>query len=122
MNNYTKEELDKISAHINDREVSASRAERSSIKFKQAEFLLDKKGQEFTGIITGILDWGIYVELIDNKCEGLVNKDNLNDYTIDSDNYRICSDNGDKNLGDEIEVIVSGVDLMKREIDFKLPD
>lgn len=102
------------------KELNASRAERDSIKFKQAEFLLDKKGEKFKGIISGVVDWGIYVELIDNKCEGLLNKDNLNGYTIDSDKYRIYSDTDEKKLGDEIEVIVSNVNLMKKEIDFKL--
>jgi len=106
------------------KELNASRAERSSIKFKQVEYLMDKKGEEFKGVVTGVLNWGIYVELINNKCEGLVGKDNLS-YTIDPDKYRIYSQDEDGEeieirLGDEVTVKVLDVNLMKREINFEL--
>jgi ribonuclease R len=106
------------------KELNASRAERSSIKFKQVEYLMDKKGEEFKGVVTGVLKWGIYVELINNKCEGLVGKDNLS-YTIDPDKYRIYSQDEDGEeieirLGDEVTVKVLDVNLMKREINFEL--
>lgn len=108
--------------HCSDREVNSSRAERDSIKFKQTEYMLDRIGLEFTGIVTGVTDWGIYVEVIENKCEGMIKKDHLieNGFSMNSEKYRVESDNGDIKLGDEIDIIVSGASLSKKEIDFQL--
>ena len=77
--------------HCSLMERSAVQAERESIKYKQAEFLLDKIGQEFEGLISGVSKWGIYVEIIGNKCEGMVRLQDLQDdfYYLDEDNYQV---------------------------------
>ena len=118
--NYNKHTLAKMMDHINSREQNAKRAERDSIKFKQVEFLLSKVGYVFTGNITGITDWGVYVELEENQCEGLINKEDINGI-IDKENYRIqMKDGRNFRLGDSIMVKVSKVSLLKKEIDLIL--
>ena len=108
--------------HCSERELNAARAERDSIKLKQVEYMVDKIGKQFLGVVTGITDWGIYIEIIDNKCEGMIRKDHLtqNGFTLDSTKHRAESDNGDIRLGDELEVMLHGVSLFKKEIDFQL--
>jgi ribonuclease R len=102
------------------RELAASKAQRDSIKYKQAEYLLDKIGKVFDGIVSGVTDWGIYVELIESKCEGMIRYQSLDGkWSVDTSNYTISSEYGDKiRLGDPIKVIVSSVDLEKKQIDF----
>jgi ribonuclease R len=102
------------------RELIASRAQRDSIKYKQAEYLLDKIGKVFSGIVSGVTDWGLYVELTESKCEGMIRYQSLEgNYHIDTNNYQIYNDFGDRiRLGDPINIIVSGVDLDKKQIDF----
>ena len=102
------------------RELIASRAQRDSIKYKQAEYLQDKIGKVFTGIVSGVTDWGLYVELTESKCEGMIRYQSLEgNYSIDTQNYQIFNDVGDRiRLGDEITIIVNGVDLEKKQIDF----
>ena len=102
------------------RELIAARAQRDSIKYKQAEYLLDKIGKVFSGIVSGVADWGLYVELTESKCEGMIRYQSLEgNYHIDVNNYQIYNDTGDRiRLGDPITIIVSGVDLDKKQIDF----
>jgi VacB/RNase II family 3'-5' exoribonuclease len=102
------------------RELVASKAQRDSIKYKQAEYLLDKIGSEFEGIVSGVTDWGLYVELIDNKCEGMIRYQSLEgNWSVDTSSYTIKDDN-DKTirLGDRLMVVVKAVDLEKKQIDF----
>lgn len=104
------------------RELVASKAQRDSIKYKQAEYLLDKIGKEFEGIVSGVTDWGLYVELIDNKCEGMIRYQSLEgNWSVDTSAYTIKDDN-DKTirLGDRLMVVVKAVDLEKKQIDFLL--
>jgi len=104
------------------REIIASKAQRDSIKYKQVEFLMDKIGQIFQGVITGVTDWGIYVELTDNKCEGMIAPNDLGDgkWRIDTKKYTADNKLGDKlSLGDEITIVVDNVDLDKKQINFK---
>jgi ribonuclease R len=104
------------------RELVASKAQRDSIKYKQAEYLLDKIGSEFEGIVSGVTDWGLYVELIDNKCEGMIRYQSLEgNWSVDTSSYTIKDDN-DKTirLGDRLMVVVKAVDLEKKQIDFLL--
>jgi len=104
------------------RELVASKAQRDSIKYKQAEYLLDKIGKEFEGIVSGVTDWGLYVELIDNKCEGMIRYQSLEgNWSVDTSAYTIQDDSGKTiRLGDRLMVVVKSVDLEKKQIDFIL--
>ena len=110
--------------HCSLMERSAIQAERESIKYKQAEFLLDKIGQEFEGLISGVSKWGIYVEIIGNKCEGMVRLQDLDDdfYYLDEDNYQVIgSRNGQQyKLGDQVTIRVKKIDLSKKQMDFDI--
>lgn len=113
--NKTEEQAKWCSA----RELVAAKAQRDSIKYKQAEYLQDKIGQVFKGIISGVTDWGIYVELTDTKCEGMIRYQTLDGkWKPDLDKYLVTNGFETIRLGDEISVIVSGVDLEKKQIDF----
>jgi len=117
-----KNEMEEMCKHISSRELVAAKAQRDSIKYKQAEYLLDKIGKEFEGIVSGVTDWGLYVELIDNKCEGMIRYQSLEgNWSVDTNSYTIQDDNDNKiRLGDKIMVIVKSVDLEKKQIDFLL--
>jgi len=107
-------------------EQQAVMAERSSIKYKQVEFLQDKIGQIFEGVISGVTEWGFFVELKDNACEGLVHMRTLNDdfYIYDPDDYCIYGNYSNKRyqLGDVVRVKIVNVSLQKKQIDFELAD
>jgi len=101
------------------REIIASRAQRDSIKYKQAEYLMDRIGQTYIGVVSGVTEWGLYIEIIENKCEGMVRYKSLDGkWSIDLDNYQIKSGLKTIRLGDEVSVIVSNVDLEQKKIDF----
>jgi len=104
------------------RELVAAKAQRDSIKYKQAEYLLDKIGKVFDGIVSGVTDWGMYVELIESKCEGMVRYQSLEGkWSADTTNYTISNEMGDKiRLGDPLKVVVKSVDLERKQIDFTL--
>lgn len=110
--------------HCSLMERSAIEAERESVKYKQAEFLLDKIGQEFEGLISGVSKWGIYVEIIGNKCEGMIRLQDLGDdfYYLDEDNYQVIGSRyGQKyKLGDQVRIKVKKIDLGKKQMDFAL--
>ncbi|MCD4681452.1 MAG: ribonuclease R [Bacteroidales bacterium] len=110
--------------HSTEMEIRATEAERASIKYKQAEFFKDKLGEKFEGRISGISKWGIYVEVIKYKCEGMVRLNDINDdyYYIDEDNYTVTGQKYGNiyKLGDVVNVVVKQVDLSKRQIDFLL--
>ena len=104
------------------RELVAAKAQRDSIKYKQAEYLLDKIGKVFNGIVSGVTDWGMYVELIESKCEGMVRYQSLEGkWSVDINNYTITNVYGDKiRLGDPLKVVVKSVDLERKQIDFTI--
>jgi len=104
------------------RELVAAKAQRDSIKYKQAEYLLDKIGKVFDGIVSGVTDWGMYVELVESKCEGMVKYQSLEGkWSADTTSYTITSENGDKiRLGDPLKVVVKSVDLERKQIDFTI--
>ena len=108
--------------HCSLMERSAIEAERESIKYKQAEFLLDKIGQEFDGLISGVSKWGIYVEIVGNKCEGMVRLQDLKDdfYYLDEDNYQVIGSRYGQQykLGDQVRIKVKKIDLQKKQMDF----
>jgi len=110
--------------HSSDMEVRASNAERSSVKYKQVEFMSDHVGEEFKGVISGVTDWGLYVELEENKCEGMVPLRDLTDdfYEFDEKNYCIMGHHTHKRyqLGDEVNVEIVRTNLQKKQMDFRL--
>jgi len=118
------EEFEAYTIHCSDMERKAVVAERESVKYKQAEYMLDKVGQDFKGIISGVSKWGVFVETDDVKAEGMVPIDSLKDdyYYLDEDNYRIIgkSYGHEYRLGDTIQVKVINVDLLKRQMDLEL--
>jgi ribonuclease R len=121
MNNLKdKNKLEELCKHISKREELSSKAQRDSIKYKQAEYLQDKIGQVFDGIVTGVLERGLYVEIIENKCEGMIRMDSIvGKWNVDLENYLIMNQIGEKiQLGDPIKVIVSSIDLLKKQINF----
>jgi ribonuclease R len=110
--------------HSSDMETRAANAERASIKYKQVEFMADKIGQVFKGVISGVKDWGIYVEIEENKCEGMIPMHELTDdyYEYDEKNYCIIGRRLHKKyqLGDDIEVEVVRANLEKKQLDFRI--
>jgi len=110
--------------HSSEMEMLAASAERDSIKYMQIKFMEDHKDEEFLGVISGVTEWGIYVEIIDNKCEGMIRiRDLKNDYYIfDERQYAIVGERTKKTyqLGDEVYVMVKATDLVKRHLDFSL--
>lgn len=112
--------------HCSLMEKKAAEAERTSVKYKQAEFLSDKIGQVFKGSISGISKWGIYVLIDENKCEGLVPIRTLTDdfYYIDEDNYQVVGRKNNRTfrLGDPIKIKVESVNMLKKQMDFSLVD
>jgi ribonuclease R len=117
-------EYDEKCEHTSEMERKALEAERASVKYKQAEFLLDKVGEEFNGLISGVSKWGIYVELEGNKCEGMISLRLLDDdfYYLDEDNYKVMGAQFGKEykLGDPIRIRVQKIDLAKKQMDFEL--
>lgn len=119
-----EEEYEIAASHSSAMEKRAADAERASIKYKQAEYLEDNIGNTYTGIISGVTEWGMYIEIIANKCEGMIRLRDLTDdfYVLDEKNYCIVGQRKKKTyqLGDEVQVKVKKVDLSKRQIDFSL--
>jgi ribonuclease R len=110
--------------HSSNMENLATKAERDSIKYMQIRFMEDHKDEEFLGVISGVTDWGIYVEIISNKCEGMVSVRDMKDdhYAFDETQYALVGRNT-KNmyqLGDEVLVKVKNTDLVKKHLDFNL--
>jgi len=110
--------------HSSAMEKRAADAERASIKYKQAEYLENNIGTEYKGIISGVTEWGMYVEIEENKCEGMIRLRDISDdfYVLDEKNYCIVGQRKKKKyqLGDEVMIRVKKVDLAKRQIDFTL--
>ena len=112
--------------HSTDMEIKASEAERASIKFKQVQYLLKREGEIFSGLISGVTEWGIYIELVQSKCEGLIRMRDLQDdyYEFDEKNYCIIGHKTRKKyqLGDAVQVVLKSADLLKKQIDFLIYD
>lgn len=110
--------------HSSNMENLATKAERDSIKYMQIRFMEDHKNEEFLGVISGVTDWGIYVEIIENKCEGMVSVRDMKDdhYQFDEDHYALIGKNTKTmyQLGDEVIVKVKDTDLVKKHLDFNL--
>lgn len=112
--------------HSSNMEQRAAEAERASIKYKQVEFMSDKIGRIYKGVISGVKDWGIYVEILENNCEGLVPVRDMTDdfYIFDEDNFCLRGKYSKKQfgLGDEIQVEVMKANLQKKQLTFKIFD
>ncbi len=121
-----QEKYEALCEQSSDMEQTAALAERASIKYKQVEFMADKIGQEFDGIISGITEFGIYVELNENKCEGMVPLRDLDDdyYDFDERNYQLLGRRRHRRytLGDPIHVIVARANLDKKQLDFAIAE
>ncbi|MBL7918386.1 MAG: ribonuclease R [Bacteroidia bacterium] len=121
-----QKELENLCKHSSDMERMAAEAERASVKFKQVEFMSDKIGQEFDGVISGITEWGIYVEIIENKCEGMIRSRDLKGdrYHFDEDNFRYVGANTGKTyaLGDTVKVIIASADLLKKQLNMEFAE
>lgn len=119
-----KNKYEEFCKHCSDMENLAANAERSSIKYKQVEFMKDKLGQVFDGTVSGVTEWGLYVELNANKCEGLVPIRDLDDdfYEFDDKNYRLLGRKTKRTyrLGDEITVKIVLANLERKQLDFAL--
>ena len=110
--------------HSSNMEYLATKAERDSIKYMQIRFMQDHQDQEFLGVISGVTDWGIYVEIISNKCEGMVSVRDMKDdtYDFDQDHYAMIGRHTHSmyQLGEEVVVKVKNTDLVKKHLDFYL--
>ena len=119
-----KNEYEEYCEHSSDMEQLAASAERASIKYKQVEYMSERLGQVYDGVISGVTDWGIYVELNENKCEGMIPIRCLDDdyYEFDEKNYCIVGRHTGKRyqLGDELTVRIAKTDLVKKQLDFEL--
>ena len=110
--------------HCSDMEQLAANAERASIKYKEVEFMSEHIGEEYEGTISGVTEWGIYVEINENKCEGMVPVRLLDDdyYDFDEKNYCLVGRryHHQYNLGDSVKIRVEKADLERKQLDFSL--
>ena len=121
-----RERIEDACKHCSVMEKKAADAERTSVKYKQAEYLADKLGQVFPALISGVSKWGIYAEIEDSKCEGMIPIGSLKDdyYMLDEDNYQVIGRRHGRcyKLGYPVHIRVKRVDLLKKQIDFDLVD
>lgn len=120
-----KQELERLATHSTEREIVASDAERASIKYKMAEFMKDRIGEEFEGVVSGMTEWGVYVELNDTHVEGMAFLRDIDDddyYYFDEARYEVVGRSSGirLTLGTPVRIRVKGVDLNRRTLDFKL--
>lgn len=117
-----REHYEDLCVHSSDRERLATEAERESVKYMQVKFMEDKVGETFMGTISGVTEWGVFVELRDNHCEGMIRIHDFKDdyYSFDEANFCIVGDRYGKvfQLGDEIAIQVKNADLEKKQLDF----
>lgn len=121
----SENEYEDYCQHASDREQLAANAERASVKYKQVEYMSDKLGEVFDGVISGVTEWGVYVELKENMCEGMIPIRMLDedDYFIfDETNYCVVGRKTNKKyqLGAPLKVKVVKADLLKKQLDFAL--
>lgn len=118
------EAYEKNCLHSSEMEKRASDAERASVKYKQVEFMQDRLGEEFEGLVSGVSEWGVFVELIETRCEGMVRLSEIEDdyYIFEEDQYRLIGQSKGKiiTLGDKVKVRVLATDINRRTIDLEL--
>ncbi|MFM2229017.1 MAG: Ribonuclease [Bacteroidota bacterium] len=117
-----EEEFEEKCEHSTDMEILAANAERDSVKYMQVKYMKDHMDQEFLGVISGVTEWGIYVEIVENKCEGMVRIRDIKEdyYVFDEKQYAYIGEmyKGMLQLGDEVFVKVKNADLVKKQLDF----
>jgi len=117
-----EEDFEPVCVHASEMERRAAEMERESVKYKQAEYLMDKIGKMFDGQISGVSKWGIFVELKGSKCEGMVRYNEMpgDYYYLDEDNYQVIGQSHGKvfRLGDPVTIRVKKVDLARKKLDF----
>lgn len=120
------EEYEKSCLHSSEMEKVAAEAERASIKYKQVEFMQNMLGEVFDGVISGVTEYGIFVEIIETKCEGMVRVSSMQDdfYEFDADNFCLIGRRNKKiiTLGDLVKVLIVKTDIDRRTIDLELVD
>ncbi|HZY78592.1 MAG TPA: ribonuclease R [Cyclobacteriaceae bacterium] len=123
---FVKKEFEDKCVHSSEREKRAADAERASIKYKQVEFMSMQENKHYTGIITGVTDFGIFVEMIETKCEGMARLADMKDdyYEFDEKNFRVIGRRRKKvyRLGDKVEVWIKKTDVDRRMIDLTFDD
>lgn len=123
MPSVNEDEYEEKCKHASEMERNASDAERASVKLKQVEYFADKIGRRFTGLISGVSKWGIFVELDINKGEGMVSLRSLQDdsYYLDEDNYKVVGSHSGKEykLGHPVEIIIKRIDIARKQMDFE---
>lgn len=121
-----REEFEKLCLHSSEREKRAADAERASVKYKQVEFMALTEDKIFDGMVSGVTEWGIYVEITETKCEGMIRMADLGDdyYELDQQNYRVVGRRNKRmiTLGDAVKVSVKATDIDRRTIDLTLED
>ena len=119
-----QEELEEKCKHSSEKEKAATEAERASIKFMQVKFMQDKVGEVFGGVVSGVSEWGLYVQITDNMCEGMVRLSDIGDdyYSFDAPNYCAVGKNTGQEyrMGDEVKIKVRRANLVKKQLDFEL--
>ena len=120
----SQEEYEQQCDHSSEMEKKAEAAERMSVKYKQAEYMLDKIGQDFDGLISGVSKWGLFVEIVGTKCEGMIRLRDLYDdyYYLDEENYQVIGSRKGQQykLGDKLRIKVKKIDLPHKQMDFGL--
>jgi ribonuclease R len=118
------EKYEALCKHSSDMEQLAQQAERASIKYKMVEYMSERIGQIYDGIISGVTEWGLYVEIVDNKCEGMIPIRELDDdfYEFDEKNYCLRGRRKHRSyrLGDPIQIQVARANLDRKQLDFTL--
>jgi len=121
-NSVNANEQEEMCIHSSKQEKLASQAERDSIKYKQVEFMMNRVGEEFEAMISGVTEWGMYAEITDNLCEGMISTRTLTDdfYSFDQDNFCLVGKKtGEKfQIGDKIVIEIKNADLVKRQLDY----
>lgn len=119
---WNEQQTEEECEHCSQMEQLAENAERDSIKYKQVEFMSDKVGKVYDGVISGVTDWGLYVEINENKCEGMIPIRELDDdfYELDEKNYRLIGRHTKREyrLGQQISIRVARANLERKQLDF----
>nr|WKN36800.1 ribonuclease R [Tunicatimonas sp. TK19036] len=122
-NSPEAESYEKLCEHSSEMEKRAADAERASVKYKQVEYMAQREQHTFAGIVSGVTEWGVYVEMVDSKCEGMVRMADMKDdyYEFDAKNFRIIGKRRKRiiALGDKVNVKVTNTDLDRRTIDLE---